>query len=746
MKPSRITLLLSLAAAAACARHSGTVGALTAGKTPLFETRTEVPTNSANHVDFHVADFDGDGTLDMAVASVTGELRVLLGNGTSFVPGQELQIGGLPIWMAGGDFDGDGDRDLVIVRRAANTTEVWLNDGTGAFVQGPSLAVPDEPLAVVVADVNGDTYPDIVVSVPTFPEVRIFLGDGAGAFPTSHQIGMPGGGRAFNVQVGDVTRDGIADLIVANPDTDRVLVWPGFQGGLPGWYYCELPISGAPAAVALGDLSGDGLVDMCVTMFGGGRFVVVTDILMPGSKQVADDGQDGGPFGEVCEYLSFDVPVPDRPTLAVIEDVTGDGLADLVACLAFRASVFVAPQLPQGGVGEPSFYDATDIPLRPFVGDFDGNGQNDVFALSALGDRVNLWFADDGGALRGARNHDSGLPGASWMVGGDFDGDGDREVVVASDLGTGLSVLGRGPGDGLLVEHTFDIGLPVRQLEVADLDGDGRPDLIVCVDGGLKLLRNVSTGAGYAFEVPPGTPDVVGSGLYPFGATAADFDRDGDLDIVVCDFSGGGLHILPGTPQPFEFGAEIVIDLGAASSPLDVAAADFTGDGLLDLAVSRANESDILILRNEGGLSFSTFLSVPVGDSPNYLLTADFNLDGRADLVVSNGSSGTVTVLFGSPTGFSGQSFPAGAVPTALLAQDLSGDGVPDILVASLLGGDFRVMVGDGTGGFPQLGSFPGTWGASNAVLQDMTGDGRPDLLISSLVTHRVSLVRNITD
>ena len=77
---------------------------------------------------------------------------------------------------------------------------------------------------------------------------------------------------------------------------------------------------------------------------------------------------------------------------------------------------------------------------------------------------------------------------------------------------------------------------------------------------------------------------------------------------------------------------------------------------------------------------------------------------------------------------------------------DLTGDGVEDILVASLESGDFRVLVGDGQGGFPLLPTFPGTLGASDAVLQDMTGDGLPDLVVSSLVTDRVSLVRNASE
>ena len=105
----------------------------------------------------------------------------------------------------------------------------------------------------------------------------------------------------------------------------------------------------------------------------------------------------------------------------------------------------------------------------------------------------------------------------------------------------------------------------------------------------------------------------------------------------------------------------------------------------------------------------------------------------------------SVSVLFGTINGFSGNDFAAGLSPTALLARDLTGDGIVDILVASLVSGDFRVLVGDGQGGFPLLPSFPGTLGASDAVLQDMDGDGLPELVVSSLVTDRVSLVRNIS-
>ena len=149
---TRSSTVLMVAIAAACARHSGDVAGLLVGQPPVFETRIEIATGSEVHSDYRVADFNGDGVLDMAVISLTGELRVLIGNGASFVLGQQLQIDGLPIWMAGGDFDGDGDEDLVIVRSDANETNLWLNDGQGGFSIAGTLTDGAGALAVQVGD------------------------------------------------------------------------------------------------------------------------------------------------------------------------------------------------------------------------------------------------------------------------------------------------------------------------------------------------------------------------------------------------------------------------------------------------------------------------------------------------------------------------------------------------------------------------------------------------------------------
>jgi hypothetical protein len=738
LSPRRLLLCAAwFAAASACARHdSGAPGAGPLG-IPLFETRIEIPTGTGVHADFHVADFDGNGSPDLAVISLSGEMHVLHGNGTGFVAGQSLTLGGGPIWLSGGDFDGDGDRDLVVVRSLANTTDVYLNDGSGTFSPGVSLPVGQDALAVVVGDVDFDGALDILVARPEAPEIVVYLGDGNGGFTATAPIALPGGGVAFTLTLGDVTGDGWLDVLVADPARSRVLVYPGsgpnqtFGGGVVP---LEFLIPGAPRAVSVGDLNGDGRNDMVVSAFESNRFVVVTDY----SLGVPAGGSGTTPV----TYQSFDVVVSSAPSLSTIGDVTGDGRPDLVACLGSHASMVVVPQLANGTLGEQLQFDATGLPLRPFIGDLDGNGKNDLLVLSGLGDRINLWLARGTGDLIGARNYDTGLPSAPWLAGADFDRDGQPEVALASIDSSLLKIMRRRSDGALEVVQAIDVGTPLFQVRTADLDRDGRIDIVASAVGGMKLLRNRSTRGNLQFELVPGLVGTIGTLTGPFGFAVADLDRDGDFDLAIADFLGGAVHVIPGTKTPFVFGAQRTIPV--PGGPVDVVAADFTGDGRLDLAVSRLQFSDVGVLQNRGNLQFDSLASIPVGQAPNFLITADFDGNGRADLVISNGNAGTLTVLFGSADGFTAQTFPAGATPTALLAQDLTGDGRLDILVTSLVSGDFRVLVGDGAGGFPSLVRFPGTRGATNAVLLDMDLDGKRDLLIASLLTSRVSLVRNI--
>lgn len=739
--PSRLLALPLLLLAGSCVKHDGDIALVPPTSPPVFVTRLEVATGTDLHADYVVADFDGDDNLDMAVISLSGELRVLFGNGGREFGGsfgeQAEQIDGVPAWIDSGDFDNDGDLDLAIVRSDEDTTEVWRND-SGVFAMALTLPVGENALALEVGDLDQDGELDIAVSRPLAPEILVAFGQPGLAFSQLQAISLPGGGRPLNLEIGDADRDGQDDLVVVDRNNARILLYPGAPQAVFGNEVCQLDVSGTPGAVALGDLSGDGNADLVVSIFDGNKYLVITDLI-----QLAGKGGKGGGVS-LCSYLSFDVPMPGRPSLATVADASGDGINDLVACLAFESNMAVAHGLPGGGVGPVDLLDASGFPLRPFVADNDGNGAADLFALSGNGNRVNLWLADGAGKLLGARNYDSVLTDARFVASADFDGDGDFEAVVGGNA-PGLSLMGR-DGSGLEVDGLVPVGADVRQIEVADLGGDGRPDLLLAVPGGLRLFRNESTPGLYSFVDQVSANFDLGSATTPSSIEIADVNGDGNDDLVVCDPATDTVFVLAGTSDAFAFGPAVAIDV--AGGPIDAVAGDYNGDGLVDLAVARSTLADVAILQNDDNLGFNEVMLVPVGlvgQTPTSLLGDDFNGDGLTDLVISNTGSDTVSLLLANGGGFVGQEVAVGESPVALLARDLSNDGVPDLLVASLEGGDFRVLIGSRDGSFASETVYPGTLATFDATLADMTGNGQADLVITNLLTNRVTLVDNIT-
>lgn len=730
MHRSKIAVYLALAVSAACARHdNATAPVVPVGSNPKFETRTEISTGVDLHADSAVADFNGDGNVDLAIGGFDGGVQILLGNGPVFAPAQLLAPGGVVIWMDHADFDADGDVDLAVLRREAQSVEVLENDGNAQFTAGPTYLVGPDALQVLAADATDDGIIDMLVSRPYSPEIQVFIGDGQGAFVQGQAITLPNGGQSFTMALGDATRDQISDLVVADPSLNRVLIFAGLgshQSFSP--LSTILAVPGGPAACSVGDLTGDGSADIAVSCYEQNRFTVITSFpAQPG----------------IQAYTAENVIAEGRASLTTIGDVTGDGRADLIACVVDRASVLVVPQATAGGLGQPFQLDSTGLPLRPSVVDVDRNGKNDLIVLSGLADRVNLWLSDLSGKLLGARNWDSSLMEAGLSTSVDLDGDGQPEVLVADVHESRLVVMASTETLSLVPTQTIELGAAVSQIRVADINRDQKKDLVVSTRAGIKLLRNLSTIGNVALELVPGAALAFGNADGPLGTTVADLNRDGFLDIAVAGYDSGNVQLLLGTANAFDYSAAPQI-LAVTGGPVDVVAADFTGDKIVDLAVSRRLLSDILVLRNDGLGNFTQLVSIPVGAAPNFLLGEDFDRDGRMDLAVANEGEDSVSVLFGTAQGFRSASFAAGNFPSALLTEDLTGDGLPDILVASRLGEDFRVLVSDGRGSFSNVFTFPGTLGASAVSTADFDADGDRELVIASVVTNRLSVVKSL--
>jgi hypothetical protein len=180
---------------------------------------------------------------------------------------------------------------------------------------------------------------------------------------------------------------------------------------------------------------------------------------------------------------------------------------------------------------------------------------------------------------------------------GDFNADGRLDAIVASGAttaypGSGVTVsLGNGDGTFTLASGSpIPLGKSLSAIVTADLNGDGKLDLAVTDSGGNAVLILLGNGDG-TFGVP--TPIPVGN--QPDAIVAADFNNDGKLDLAVANYAEGTITLLLGNGDgTFTQAAGSPYTVG--HGPYQIAAADFNGDGKLDLAVANLTDGTISIL------------------------------------------------------------------------------------------------------------------------------------------------------
>ena len=343
----------------------------------------------------------------------------------------------------------------------------------------------------------------------------------------------------------------------------------------------------------------------------------------------------------------------------------------------------------------------------------------------------------------------------------DVNGDGHPDLLVvnycasSSDCSNGTVgvLLGNGDGTFQAAVSCNSGGYYAYTVAVADVNGDGHPDLLVAVDGAVGVLLGNGDGTFQA------AVSYKSGGQYGTSIAVADVNGDGKPDVLVTNSPEvGGVGVLLGNGDG-TFQAAINSGSYEASS---IAVADVNGDGKPDLLVadycasSNCSNSMVGVLLGNGDGTFQSALSYGSGGNlATSIAVLDVNGDGKPDLLVTNNcdsssnclNGGVVSVLLGNGNGTfqAAVSYNSGGYYAYSVAvADVSGDGHPDLVVANYCNssisdcdhsveGSVGVLLGNGDGTFQAAVTYnSGGYEAYSVAVADVNGDGHPDLLVAN--------------
>ena len=694
------------------------------------------------------------------------------------------------------DCNGNGVDDDVDV--AGGSSEDCNENGTpdeceqGLVRLGQRGAVTPFPrLATILSsgDVDGDGYPDLIAggARSNKPQIAVQLNrlgeEGADPGDFAESISSATGSKISAMDLGDVDNDGDLDVAAVTGSAAVILANDG-----AGTFaeVTSIPLSARAIDIALATVNDDSSPDLVVLHVGDaraqvsvamnrgdGRFHPPTAHFRSSAAtvhQVADMDGDGdmdivtadtdppgvsiflnSGCGEEATDCSFSeaivVPVAEEPRDMTATVFGDDAAADLV--VVSKSTLFVLQNSGDGRSFEVSSFETETASLN--VGDIDADGDVDI--VSGTAKTVRVLLNAGGGVFNSATNVELSSTFEAIEV-DDFDGDGSQDLMAL--LGTSrVTILWNGIDQSVDFDSTVVklLGHSPHAGAIADFD----------LDGDLDVIAGSGTNPNMVFienNLPADvTPRDFRIRVHCHALTSADFDKDGDTDLIVGSYLDARLSLYTndGTGV-FRQTRQIPVGRG----PLFLHAADLNDDDWPDVVSSAEGPNGLAVSLNDGAGKLQPaklFSGGNVGGDGGFgqlralgVATGDFDSDGDTDLALANANERAVSIIFNNGVGdFSGQlDVDVQGTPESVIAGDWDGDGIADLATVNVREESVAVMVnrgtGDGGNGAPEFElprHIPLGVRPRSISIGDFNSDGFVDIVTANAAAASLSILLN---